>query len=70
MSTVATSFGIGEALQKLGIQNINYGTSTGNTWLPGGDTISSFSPVDGSLIGKVTTTSQEDYEKVMSGVHA
>ncbi|HAT67532.1 MAG TPA: aldehyde dehydrogenase family protein, partial [Flavobacteriaceae bacterium] len=65
MSTVATSFGIGEALQKLGIQDINYGTSTGNTWLPGGETISSFSPVDGSLIGKVTTTSQEDYEKVM-----
>jgi aldehyde dehydrogenase (NAD+) len=65
MSTIATSFGIGEALQKLGIQDINYGTSSGNTWLPGNETIASNSPVDGSLIGKVTTTSPEDYEKVM-----
>ncbi|MEZ4875921.1 MAG: aldehyde dehydrogenase family protein, partial [Flavobacteriaceae bacterium] len=65
MSTVATSFGIEEALQKLGIQDVNYGTSTGTQWLPGNETIASHSPVDGSLIGKVTVTAPDDYEKVM-----
>ena len=65
MSTVATAFGIENALKKLGIKELNPGTSTGNMWFSGEDTISSYSPVDGSLIGKVTTTSKEDYEKVM-----
>jgi aldehyde dehydrogenase (NAD+) len=65
MSTVATAFGIENALKKLGVKELNPGTSTGNVWFSGKDTISSYSPVDGSLIGKVTTTSKEDYEKVM-----
>ena len=55
MSTVATSFGIEEALHQLGIQEINYGSSTGTHWFPGEETIASYSPVDGTLIGKVTT---------------
>ncbi|MEZ4778003.1 MAG: aldehyde dehydrogenase family protein [Flavobacteriaceae bacterium] len=65
MSTVATSFGIEEALQQLGIQEINYGSSTGTRWFPGEETIASYSPVDGTLIGKVTTTSKDEYEQVM-----
>lgn len=65
MSTVATSFGMDEALKQLGIQEKNHGTSTGNQWLPGADTITSYSPVDGSLIGKVTTTTLDEYEAVM-----
>ena len=59
MSTIATAFGIEDALKRLGIKEVNKGTSTGNTWFSGGDTISSFSPVDGKLIGKVTTTTKE-----------
>jgi aldehyde dehydrogenase (NAD+) len=65
MSSVATAFGIEDALIKLGIKELNAGTSTGNVWYSGEDTISSYSPVDGNLIGKVTTTSKDDYEKVM-----
>lgn len=65
MSTVATAFGIEKALQQLGIQEINYGTSTGSQWFPGEGMIPSYTPVDGSLIGKVTTTSKEEYEQVM-----
>lgn len=65
MSTVATSFGIEEALQELGIQEINYGTSTGINWMPGDALITSKSPVDGSEIGKVTTTTKDEYESVM-----
>jgi NAD-dependent aldehyde dehydrogenases len=65
MSTVAISSGIEEALKQLGIKEVNKGTSTGNDWFSDGEAIASYSPVDGKLIGKVTTTSKEDYEKVM-----
>src|SRR5690554_6488442 len=65
MQATTTSFGIEEALKQLGINEINNGTSTGSDWFSNGEEISSFSPVDGQLIGKVTTTSKEDYEKVM-----
>ena len=61
----ATSFGIEEALKQLGIKEKNLGTSTGNDWFSNGNEITSYSPVDGKLIGKVTTTSKDDFEKVM-----
>ena len=65
MSTVATDFGMDQALQQLGLNHVNKGTSTGNTWYPGGEEIASYSPVDGALIGKVTTTSKDEYEQVI-----
>ena len=66
MSKIAADFGIQEALRKLGINDVNNGTSTGSNNFSSGALISSYSPVDGSLIAKVKTTSKEDYEKVMS----
>lgn len=66
MSTIATEFGMDKALQQLGLKEINHGTSTGNKWYPGGAEIASHSPVDGALIGKVTTTKKEEYEKVIA----
>ena len=60
-----TDFGIDKALQELGLQEVNKGTSTGNLHFSSGDIIESYSPVDGKLIGKVSTTIKEDYEKVM-----
>jgi aldehyde dehydrogenase (NAD+) len=65
MQATTTRFGIEEALEQLGIKDVNQGTSTGNEWFSNGEEISSFSPVDGQLIAKVSTTSKEDYEKVM-----
>lgn len=65
MATIAEQFGMTEALQILGVKAVNQGTSTGNNWFSSGDTIDSFSPVDGELIAKVTTTTAADYEKVM-----
>ncbi len=59
---------IENALQELGLKSVNQGTSTGSNWM--GDTstnlIESYSPVDGKLIGKVTTTTKEEYEKVIA----
>ncbi len=65
MAAIATDFGIEEALKQLGVSDLNKGTSTGSDWFSSGDEISSYSPVDGDLIGKVSTTTAEDYEKVM-----
>ena len=65
MSKVAVEFGINDALKALGITDLNDGTSTGSDNFSSGDIIESYSPVDGSLIGKVKTTSKEDYARVM-----
>ncbi|MCL6274094.1 aldehyde dehydrogenase family protein [Muricauda sp. 2012CJ35-5] len=66
MSETAVAFGIDEALEKLGLNQINEGTSTGSNNFSSGEAIASYSPVDGALIGKVKTTTQADYEKVMT----
>lgn len=66
MSKIAEKFGIKEALKALDIQSNNQGTSTGSKFFGGGEAISSHSPVDGALIASVSTTSPEDYEKVIS----
>ncbi len=60
-----TDFGIEKALQQLGVKDINEGTSTGSKWFSNGEIIESYSPVDGKLIGKVKTTSPEDFEAMM-----
>ena len=60
------TFGIAEALKNLGLQSENSGTSTGSDWLDSkGDIIESYSPVDGKLIGKVRSTSADEYEQVV-----
>ena len=65
MSKIAQDFGIQEALDRLGIKSLNNGTSTGSNNFSSGEELASYSPVDGALIGKVRTTTKEDYEKVM-----
>ena len=58
------------SLQKLGIDVNNLGTSTGSNFFATGDKIDSISPVDGSLIGTVTSTSSEDYKKVIKSAQS
>jgi aldehyde dehydrogenase (NAD+) len=70
MSTIASQFGMPEALKALGIKEINDGTSTGSNCFSSGAIIESYSPVDGQLIGKVKTTTAADYEKVMQSATA
>ncbi len=59
-------FGIQGALNELGIEEINNGSSTGSDCFSSGELLESYSPVDGKLIGKVKCSTKEDYEKVMS----
>jgi aldehyde dehydrogenase (NAD+) len=55
-----------EFLKALGINAINPGVSTGNTWIKTkGEKISSFSPVDGKLIGSVIAADWTAYETVV-----
>ena len=56
---------IKKTLEVLGVKATNNGTSTGSVSFGSGAEIESYSPVDGSLIGKVTSTTPEEYEKVM-----
>ena len=53
-------------LKQLGINPNNAGTSTGNKWIKSkGENIQSFSPVDGKLIGSVTSTTEKEYHEVI-----
>lgn len=55
-----------EFLASLGLSENNKGTSTGNNAFDASlFDIASYSPVDGNLIGRVASTSPEQYEKVM-----
>lgn len=56
---------IEKTLNDLGVKTLNIGTSTGLNFFGNGEIVASYSPVDGKLIGKVTTTTKEDFEKVM-----
>ena len=56
---------IKKTLDLLGVKERNNGTSIGCESFGGGKAIESVSPVDGSVIGSVTETTPEEYEKVM-----
>lgn len=54
-------------LKTLKVQSNNSGVSSGGKWIPStGETISSYSPVDGRLIGSVTAADKESYERVIA----
>jgi aldehyde dehydrogenase (NAD+) len=53
-------------LNTLGIKPVNAGVSTGTKWIKTpGPVLSSYSPVDGALIGKVQTANQKSFDKVV-----
>jgi len=66
MATSTLNYNIDKALNMLGISNENSGVSTGANNFGSGQTINSFSPVNGALIGKVSTATQEDFDKVIT----
>ena len=57
---------IKESFTKLGIKKKNSGVSTGTKWLrSGGSVIDSYSPVDGKLIGSVSSADEKSYDRVI-----
>ena len=65
MSKKVKDFGIEKSLKNLGIKDENKGTSTGGKFFASGKIIESYSPSDGRLIGKVKTSGEKDYDKVI-----
>ncbi|NVK27337.1 MAG: aldehyde dehydrogenase family protein [Flavobacteriia bacterium] len=55
-----------DVLKKLGLQAENKGTSTGKNFFGSGESITSWSPVDGETIGSISTTTREEYESVIA----
>jgi aldehyde dehydrogenase (NAD+) len=54
-------------LKILDVQSTNHGVSTGQQWFnSNGETINSFSPVDGKLIGSVVGADRNSYEAVIT----
>ncbi|QGY43059.1 aldehyde dehydrogenase family protein [Maribellus comscasis] len=59
-------FDINADLQKLGVEQENYGICTGTKWKkPTGNFVESFSPSDGKLIGGVFQASPADFHEVI-----
>ncbi len=55
-------------LKEMGIREKNKGISIGLSHIdmePGGMTLSSYSPIDGSLIAEVATASEGDYDRIV-----
>ncbi len=52
-------------LKELGLNTNNDGTSTGLETSTSGEYITSYSPVDGEMIGKVSATTRAEYDAVM-----
>lgn len=52
-------------LSSLKLSESNLGSSTGSNWFGSGSKIDSYSPTDGKLIGRVLSTTREEYEKVI-----
>lgn len=66
MAEVLNDAEIREILDKLGIEDMNNGASTGGKWFKTrGERIDSISPVDGRLIASVNSASEADYEAVI-----
>ncbi len=65
MTQIAKKYEIDKALKALDIHSENHGTSFSQDFYGHGEMISSYSPVDGELIGKVSQTTAEDYEKLI-----
>ena len=55
-----------EILEKLGLEAINPGVSTGTQWHESkGDITTSYSPIDGKAIAQVRNATMDEYEMVI-----
>ncbi|MDZ4824165.1 MAG: aldehyde dehydrogenase family protein [Flavobacteriales bacterium] len=69
-TTTTTGTSIETTLLNLGIKKLNEGTSTGKHYYGNGPVLDSYSPVDGQLIASVSSTSNADYEAMISAAQS
>ncbi len=61
------NYNIQEALEQLGLKEVNYGVCTGTEWKETpGDIKTSYSPADGKVIAGVLQGTKDDYNEVVS----
>jgi aldehyde dehydrogenase (NAD+) len=65
-NATSTTLDITQTLATLGLKAVNPGGSTGQTYFATGELLESYSPVDGSLIGKVQATTQDEYNRIIT----
>lgn len=71
METLEKNKLIAKELKTLGIDEMNYGVSTGVNWMKGeGNKIESYSPVDGELIASCSSASRDEYEEIITTAQA
>ena len=67
MSTLVNRSQVADLLEQWTIQDETSGVSTGSTWRDGeGSRQSSFSPVDGALVGVVRSASRQEYDETIN----
>ncbi len=66
MSTLTETPAIAHILKNLGIEEHNKGCSTGQQFFGSGPDLSSHSPVDGELIARVSSGTEEEYRQIVS----
>ena len=54
-----------QLFNKYGLNELTHGCSTGSEWFSSGDKIQSFSPVDGKLIGEISSGSKKDFDHII-----
>ncbi len=57
--------GLKEVLKALELEDMNYGASDGHDWFGHGPETESISPIDGSVIARVTQANKDDYERMI-----
>jgi len=57
--------GLEDVLKELGIEEVNFGASDGETWFGNGPETQSISPINGQVIAKIKQASKEDYDKLV-----
>jgi aldehyde dehydrogenase (NAD+) len=65
-ATTLADSGIQKTLEALKIKEMNEGSSTGSSFFSSGEVLASYSPVDGTLIANVRTTTRDDYQAVLA----
>ena len=62
---MTNSYSLDEIIESVGLEKENSGTYNGEWIGTGKEKITSYSPIDGSIIGSVTATTKNDYEQVV-----
>lgn len=57
---------INSILEGLSVAKENPGSSTGRDYFGNGDTITSYTPINGEALGSVTETTREEYDKILA----